>query len=205
MIVENARRQRIANSEIVVGLRFGLRRRRTGWTEIKSFDDPCTMHKVNIPARVSAQRPHRQKKVQARAARHGTTWKLQFSLFQRQLQDSTRPLIVLQQINIAIMDSSKVLSLLDQLDDEVDDLEEALAPLLKAALAETSSKLPLLDKAKLYTLVTYAIESLLFCTFHPSTLFAFLTGMHASISTTSWHQGARTSCLYRAHQSQAVL
>ncbi|TVY94470.1 Exosome complex protein [Lachnellula willkommii] len=60
------------------------------------------------------------------------------------------------------MDSSKVLSLLDQLDDEVDDLEEALAPLLKAALAETSSKLPLLDKAKLYTLVTYAIESLLF-------------------------------------------
>ncbi|TVY28859.1 Exosome complex protein [Lachnellula hyalina] len=38
------------------------------------------------------------------------------------------------------MDSSKVLSLLDQLDDE----------------------LPLLDKAKLYTLVTYAIESLLF-------------------------------------------
>ncbi|TVY48122.1 Exosome complex protein [Lachnellula occidentalis] len=60
------------------------------------------------------------------------------------------------------MDSSKVLSLLEQLDDEVDDLEEALAPLLKAALAETSSKLPLLDKAKLYTLVTYAIESLLF-------------------------------------------
>ncbi|TVY57555.1 Exosome complex protein [Lachnellula cervina] len=60
------------------------------------------------------------------------------------------------------MDSSKVLSLLDQLDDEVDDLEEALTPLLKAALAETSSKLPLLDKAKLYTLVTYAIESLLF-------------------------------------------
>jgi exosome complex protein LRP1 len=66
------------------------------------------------------------------------------------------------------MDSSKVLSLLEQLDDEVDDLEEALAPLLKRALAETSSKLPLLDKAKLYTLVTYAIESLLFCEFYPS-------------------------------------
>jgi exosome complex protein LRP1 len=61
------------------------------------------------------------------------------------------------------MDSSKVLSLLETLDDEIDDLEEALSPLLKAALSETSSKLPLLDKAKLYVLVTYAIESMLFC------------------------------------------
>jgi exosome complex protein LRP1 len=60
-------------------------------------------------------------------------------------------------------DSSKVLSLLETLDDEVDDLEEALSPLLKAALSETSTKLPLLDKAKLYVLVTYAIESMLFC------------------------------------------
>jgi exosome complex protein LRP1 len=34
---------------------------------------------------------------------------------------------------------------------------------LKSALSETSSKLPLLDKAKLYVLVTYAIESMLFC------------------------------------------
>jgi len=63
------------------------------------------------------------------------------------------------------MDSTKVLSLLEQLDDEVDDLEESLAPLLKTALSETSSKLPLLDQAKLYVLVTYAIESVLFCKF----------------------------------------
>jgi exosome complex protein LRP1 len=61
------------------------------------------------------------------------------------------------------MDSTKVLSLLETLDDEVDDLEESLAPLLKTALSESASKLPLLDKAKLYVLVTYAIESLLFC------------------------------------------
>ncbi|TVY82649.1 Exosome complex protein [Lachnellula suecica] len=60
------------------------------------------------------------------------------------------------------MDSTRVLDLLEQLDDEVDDLEQALAPLLETALAETSSKLPLLDKAKLYTMVTYAIESMLF-------------------------------------------
>lgn len=55
-----------------------------------------------------------------------------------------------------------VMELLEQLDDEVDDLEEALAPILKAGLAGTASKLPLLDKAKLYVLVTYAVESLLF-------------------------------------------
>ena len=61
------------------------------------------------------------------------------------------------------MDSTHILSLLEQLDDELDDLEDSLAPLLKAALSETTSKLPLLDKAKLYVLVTYAIESMLFC------------------------------------------
>ena len=66
------------------------------------------------------------------------------------------------------MDSTKILSLLETLDDEVDDLEEALSPLLKTVLSETSSKLPLLDKAKLYVLVTYAIESMLFCAYHSS-------------------------------------
>lgn len=63
------------------------------------------------------------------------------------------------------MDSSNVLQLLEQLDDEIDDLEESLAPLLKTALSESASKLPLLDKAKLYVLVTYAIESIIFGTF----------------------------------------
>jgi exosome complex protein LRP1 len=63
------------------------------------------------------------------------------------------------------MDTSKVLSLLETLDDEIDDLEEAISPLVKAPLAESASKLPLLDKAKLYVLVTYAIESMLFCKF----------------------------------------
>ncbi|KAK2629694.1 hypothetical protein QTJ16_000514 [Diplocarpon rosae] len=60
------------------------------------------------------------------------------------------------------MDSSKVMSLLEALDDEIDDLEESLEPLFKTALSESASKLPLLDKAKLYVLVTYAIESMLF-------------------------------------------
>jgi len=102
------------------------------------------------------------------------------------------------------MDSSKVLSLLEELDDQVDDLEDALAPLLKTALSHTSSKLPLLDKAKLYTLVTYAIESMLFCGCFPYALL-HMSNQACSISKTSWHQGARTSSLHRAHQSQAVL
>jgi hypothetical protein len=61
------------------------------------------------------------------------------------------------------MESTKVVSLLEQLDDEIDDLEDSLAPVLKSALSTTLSKLPLLDKAQLYVLVTYAIESMVFC------------------------------------------
>ena len=61
------------------------------------------------------------------------------------------------------MDASKIQSLLEQLDDEIDDLEETMSPLVKTTLSESASKLPVLDKAKLYVLVTYAIESILFC------------------------------------------
>jgi exosome complex protein LRP1 len=61
------------------------------------------------------------------------------------------------------MESAEVVSLLEQLDDDIDELEDSLAPVLKTALSATSSKLPVLDKAKLYVLVTYAIESILFC------------------------------------------
>lgn len=61
------------------------------------------------------------------------------------------------------METTDIIPLIEQLDDNVDDLEEALDPLLKGALSETAGKLPLLDKAHLYVLVTYAIESMLFC------------------------------------------
>ena len=54
--------------------------------------------------------------------------------------------------------------LLGQLEHNVDDLEDALRPLLESSLPEYAAKLPLLDQAKLYVLVTYAIESILFCT-----------------------------------------
>lgn len=70
---------------------------------------------------------------------------------------------------IAIMETERIQTLLEQLDDEVDDLQESLGPLLQNALSKTAAKLPLLDKAKLYVLVTYAIESILFCEPVPTT------------------------------------
>lgn len=61
------------------------------------------------------------------------------------------------------METLDLSPLLEQLDDNIDDLEEALSPLLQGPLSHTAGKLPLLDKAQLYVLVTYAIESTLFC------------------------------------------
>ena len=61
------------------------------------------------------------------------------------------------------MDSVKVESLLDILDDNIDDLGDALAPILRENLSATASKLPLIDKAQLHVLWAYAIESILFC------------------------------------------
>jgi exosome complex protein LRP1 len=61
------------------------------------------------------------------------------------------------------MDTANVISLVEHLEDNVEELEEHFEPLLSAALAATTKKLPLLDKAKLYVLIVYSIESLLFC------------------------------------------
>lgn len=61
------------------------------------------------------------------------------------------------------MEAADLLSLIESLDENVVDLKETLAPFLQTALKESAAKLPLLDKAQLYVLVTYAIESLLFC------------------------------------------
>ncbi len=60
-----------------------------------------------------------------------------------------------------MMDVPDILPQLEKLDDEIDHLEDVLKPLL--SLGELASQLPLLDKAKLYVLATYSIESMLFC------------------------------------------
>ncbi|KAK0717058.1 hypothetical protein B0T26DRAFT_608631, partial [Lasiosphaeria miniovina] len=59
------------------------------------------------------------------------------------------------------MDVTDITPQLDQLDSGLIELQNVLKPLL-GDIADVSSKLPLLDKAKLYVLVSYAIESLLF-------------------------------------------
>ncbi|KAK4461394.1 hypothetical protein QBC42DRAFT_339064 [Cladorrhinum samala] len=59
------------------------------------------------------------------------------------------------------MDVSDVTPQLEQLDVDLNKLEEVLKPLL-GDFGDLSSKLPLLDKSKLYVLMAYSIESLLF-------------------------------------------
>ena len=60
------------------------------------------------------------------------------------------------------MSPSQLDDQIEDLDGHIDDLEQSLAPLLETALSTTTSKLPLLDRAKLHVLLTYAIESILF-------------------------------------------
>ena len=66
-------------------------------------------------------------------------------------------------LDVEDMDPTDMIPMLEALDDNMDDVEEALSPLLKAALSDTAGRLPVLDKAQLYVLVTYAMESILFC------------------------------------------
>ncbi len=61
------------------------------------------------------------------------------------------------------METADLIPLIGVLDDNIDDLEGALEPILSTTLSTTAGKLPLLDKAQLFVLVTYAIESILFC------------------------------------------
>ncbi|KAI0870758.1 Sas10/Utp3/C1D family-domain-containing protein [Hypoxylon argillaceum] len=61
------------------------------------------------------------------------------------------------------MDPSNVLPLVELLDESLDTLTEA-ATGLSDGIHDMASKLPLLDKAKLYVLMTYAVESILFST-----------------------------------------
>ena len=61
------------------------------------------------------------------------------------------------------MEFTDLVPMIESLDDNIDDLEVALEPLHKSPLSDTAGKLPLLDKAQLYVLTTYAIESILFC------------------------------------------
>ncbi|KAL7268179.1 hypothetical protein RUND412_009210 [Rhizina undulata] len=52
--------------------------------------------------------------------------------------------------------------LLETLEDQLEDLSKSLAPLLNTPIQDSATKLPVVDKARLYVLATYALESLLF-------------------------------------------
>lgn len=92
--------------------------------------------------------------------------------------------------------------LIESLDDNIDDLEEALQPLLNSALSDTAGKLPLLDKAQLYVLVTYAIESILFCVF-AGTQRIIGANIH-SLSEAQWYQLQRTPGFSRVNTGQTI-
>lgn len=62
------------------------------------------------------------------------------------------------------METTDLMPLVDQLEGDIDELEEILEPLLKQGLSATTQKMTVMDKAKLHVLITYTIESLLFCT-----------------------------------------
>lgn len=57
---------------------------------------------------------------------------------------------------------------LRKLETQLDNLEESLEPLM-GNLQDLSSQLPLLDKAKLFSLTAYSIESMLFGSFFQAT------------------------------------
>jgi len=60
------------------------------------------------------------------------------------------------------MSSSAALDQLDTLDDRLDALLPFLTSLLARNVTDTATSLPVADKARLYVLVTYVLESLLF-------------------------------------------
>ena len=100
--------------------------------------------------------------------------------------------------------ATDILSLLEQLDDEIDDLEDSLAPVLETGISDTASKLPLLDKAKLYVLVTYAVESILFCKVLSPFRLIFTNCSFLSLSPIEWRQGARTPSFPGVNPRQAI-
>jgi exosome complex protein LRP1 len=58
--------------------------------------------------------------------------------------------------------------LVEDLEVNIDELSDILAPLLSTPLSTTASSLPLLDKSKLYVLAAYSIESLLYSSLQAS-------------------------------------
>ena len=98
--------------------------------------------------------------------------------------------------------TAHITELIDQLDDNLDNLQDALKTIMTKSLTEIAAEHSLLDRAKLYIMVTYAIESVLFS--KSLTNFLICTNM-IRFPTTDWNECQRTSCVPRTGASQAVL
>jgi exosome complex protein LRP1 len=61
------------------------------------------------------------------------------------------------------MEVTDLVPVVQRLEDNIDDLEEVLEPLLARSLEETSKKLPLLERAKLHAFIAYTLETLIYC------------------------------------------
>lgn len=62
------------------------------------------------------------------------------------------------------LDRQEALELLDDLSDEIDELSEVAGPILKSSITEAASKLSVIDKTKFYIMISYTLESIIFCT-----------------------------------------
>lgn len=65
-------------------------------------------------------------------------------------------------LSMALNDVDLVKELIEDLEVNIDELDEALKPLVSQSLVATANSLPLLDRAKLFTTAVYAIDSLLY-------------------------------------------
>jgi hypothetical protein len=103
------------------------------------------------------------------------------------------------------MDATALTEKLDSLEGNIDELEEALGPLLQD-LAAASSRLPLLDKAKLSILSTYALETLLFCKYsHCKTCGADSLANMSRLFTAQRRGNERSCHLPGVDEGEAVL
>ena len=104
------------------------------------------------------------------------------------------------------MDTKTLLSVVEQFEENIEDLEECFEPLLdgEGDFGTITKKLPLLDRAKLNVLVVYAIESLLFCTYCRACQKLRRTNL-CSLSQTTGRRCQRARSFPRTGTSQTVL
>ena len=103
------------------------------------------------------------------------------------------------------METVDILPLLDQLDDDVDDVEEVLSSVLSKSLAETSQKLPVLDRAKFHIGIVYALETLIFCMGWVLIEDEYWLLTLSSLLEASWNRCHTAPSIQRNNKTEALL